>query len=393
MGRIEIKTAIEKREGPAGKHFQCLYRSEKTPARRGVVRTFHGEIQTPAFMPVGTLGSVKGMSPEDLERLGAEMILCNAYHLYLRPGHEFVARRGGLHSFIGWDRPILTDSGGYQIFSLNLLTKVTDEGVTFQSHLDGSRHFITPEKAIEIEEGLGADVIMAFDECLPYPSDYAKTAASLDRTLDWARRCKEAHRREDQFLYGIVQGGFYEDLRKKATEDLLEIGFDGIAIGGLSVGEPQEQMLQILDEVVPRIPDAFPRYLMGVGTPEDLVEGVMRGVDLFDCVLPTRHARTGALFTSRGEIHIRNAQYAEDDGPLDADCGCYTCRNFSRAYLRHLFMSKEILASRLNTLHNLYYYLTLMQGLRQAIESDAFEQFRGEFYQKRKPGAGETGAG
>jgi queuine tRNA-ribosyltransferase len=335
-------------------------------------------------MPVGTLGSVKGMAPEDLERLGAEIILCNAYHLYLRPGHEFIARRGGLHSFIGWNRPILTDSGGYQIFSLNLLTKVADEGVTFQSHLDGSRHFITPERAIEIEEGLGADIIMAFDECLPYPSDYDKTAASLDRTLDWARRCKGAHRREDQFLYGIIQGGFYKDLRKKGTEDLLEIGFDGMAIGGLSVGEPQEQMLHVLEEVVPLIPETSPRYLMGVGTPEDLVEGVMRGVDLFDCVLPTRHARTGALFTSRGELHIKNAQYTEDTRPLDADCGCYTCRNFSRAYLRHLFMAKEILAIRLNTLHNLYYYLTLMQSLRQAIEENTIEKFRIEFYRKRR---------
>lgn len=385
MERIEIDMATGNKEAPAGEHFRLLHSTKETPARRGVVRTFHGEIQTPAFMPVGTLGSVKGMSPEDLERLGAQIILGNAYHLYLRPGHEFIARRGGLHSFIGWNRPILTDSGGYQIFSLNLLTKVTDEGVTFQSHLDGSRHFITPEKAIEIEEGLGADIIMAFDECLPYPSDYAKTAASLERTLDWARRCKAAHRRGDQFLYGIVQGGFHEDLRKKGAEGLLEIGFDGIAIGGLSVGEPQEQMLHILDEVVPLIPETFPRYLMGVGTPEDLVEGVARGIDLFDCVLPTRHARTGSLFTSRGEIHIKNARYTEDDRPLDADCGCYTCRNFSRAYLRHLFMAKELLAIRLNTLHNLYYYLTLMEGLRQAIEKNTMGSFRNEFYQKRNP--------
>ena len=393
MERVEINAAVEKREKQAGGHFQLLHRSETMAARRGIVRTLHGDIQTPAFLPVGTLGSVKGMSPEDLERLDAGMILCNAYHLYLRPGHDFIARRGGLHAFIGWNRPILTDSGGYQIFSLNLLTKVTDEGVTFQSHLDGSRHFITPEKAIEIEEGLGADVIMAFDECLPYPSDYAKTAASLDRTLDWARRCKAAHRREDQFLYGIIQGGFYDDLRRKGAEDLLEIGFDGVAIGGLSVGEPQEKMLHILEEVVPIIPETSPRYLMGVGTPEDLVEGVTRGIDLFDCVLPTRHARTGSLFTSRGDRHIRNAQYAEEDGPLDADCGCYTCRNFSRAYLRHLFMAKELLAIRLNTLHNLYYYLTLMEGLRQSIEKNTLAKFRNEFYQKRRPGIEEVGSG
>ncbi len=363
-------------------HFRILHRSHETPARRGVVTTAHGEVQTPAFMPVGTLGSVKGMSPEDLDRLGAEMILCNAYHLYLRPGHTFVARRGGLHPFIGWNRPILTDSGGYQIFSLNLLTKVTDEGVTFQSHLDGSRHFITPEKAIEIEERLGADIIMAFDECLPYPSDYPKTAASLDRTLDWARRCKEARRREDQSLYGIVQGGFYDDLRKRAIEGLLRVGFDGYAIGGLSVGEPQEEMLRVLERVVPMIPEAFPRYLMGVGRPSDLIEGVMRGIDLFDCVLPTRHARTGSLFTSVGEIHIRNAQYAEEDRPLDPNCACYTCRHFSLAYLRHLFMAKEILAIRLNTIHNLYYYLTLMKGVRRAIEENTLSVFRKEFYAK-----------
>jgi queuine tRNA-ribosyltransferase len=334
-------------------------------------------------MPVGTAGSVKGMSPEDLTGLGAQIILCNAYHLYLRPGHEFVAKRGGLHSFIGWDRPILTDSGGYQIFSLNLLSKVTDEGVMFQSHIDGSRHFITPERAIEIEEGLGADIIMAFDECLPYPSDYPKTAASVDRTLRWAERSKKARRRPDQYLYGIVQGGFYGDLRKKGVEGLLEIGFDGIAVGGLSVGEPQAEMLRVLEEVVPQIPRSFPRYLMGVGTPQDLVEGVARGIDLFDCVLPTRHARTGSLFTKTGEIHIKNARYTEDDRPLDPDCGCYTCRNFSRAYLRHLFMAKELLAIRLNTLHNLYYYLTLMEGMRQAIENDLFEEFRKAFHRAR----------
>lgn len=381
----ELATRIESDERGArpAPHFMVRRVSSEAPARRGVLRTRHGEIQTPAFMPVGTAGSVKGMSPEDLAALGAEMILCNAYHLYLRPGHELISRRGGLHAFIGWDRPILTDSGGYQIFSLNLLSKVSEDGVTFQSHLDGSRHFITPERAIEIEEGLGADIIMAFDECLPYPSDYPKTAASLDRTLRWAARSRGARRRSDQSLYGIVQGGFYGDLRRKGVEGLLKIGFDGVAIGGLSVGEPQEEMLRVLEEVVPQIPDSFPRYLMGVGTPQDLVEGVARGIDLFDCVLPTRHARTGSLFTKRGEIHIKNARYAEDDRPLDPDCGCYACRKFSRAYLRHLFMSKEILAIRLNTLHNLYYYLTLMEGLRRAVENDTFEAFRKDFHRMR----------
>jgi queuine tRNA-ribosyltransferase len=385
---------LEKSEiGPLGResaitpepHFKVLHASKHSPIRRGVLSTPHGEIHTPAFLPVGTGGTVKGMTPEDLTGLGAQMILCNAYHLYLRPGHDFVAKRQGLHNFISWNRPILTDSGGYQVFSLNVLSKVTDEGVAFQSHLDGSRHFLTPEKAIEIQEGLGADIIMAFDECLAYPSDYAKTSVSLDRTLRWAKRCKEARRREDQFLYGIIQGGFYEDLRQKGAEQLLEIGFDGYAIGGLSVGEPQEKMLQVLEKVIPLIPLSSPRYLMGVGTPEDLVEGVARGIDFFDCVLPTRHARTGSLFTAYGEITIKNAQYTEDDRPLDPDCGCYTCRNFSRAYLRHLFIAKELLAVRLNTLHNLYYYLTLMKRIREAIKGDSFETFYKAFYEKRGP--------
>jgi queuine tRNA-ribosyltransferase len=365
-------------------HFKVLHASDKSPVRRGVLSTSHGEIQTPAFLPVGTGGTVKGMTPEDLIQLGAQMILCNAYHLYLRPGHDFVAKREGLHHFISWDRPILTDSGGYQVFSLNVLSKVSDDGVAFQSHLDGSRHVLTPEKAVEIQEGLGADIIMAFDECLAYPSDYVKTSASLNRTLRWARRCKDARRRKDQFLYGIIQGGFYDDLRRKGVEGLLEIGFDGYAIGGLSVGEPQDKMLEVLEKVVPLIPGSSPRYLMGVGTPEDLIEGVARGIDFFDCVLPTRHARTGSLFTGSGEITIKNAQYTEDDQPLDPDCGCYTCRHFSRAYLRHLFMAKELLAVRLNTLHNLYYYLTLMKKIREAIESNSFEAFYKAFYDKRR---------
>lgn len=363
-------------------HFEIPHPSS-TPARCGLLKTAHGDIRTPAFSPVGTAGSVKGMSPADLISLGAEIILCNAYHLYLRPGDEFVAKRGGLHRFISWDRPILTDSGGYQVFSLNLLTKVTDEGVLFQSHLDGSRHLLTPERSIEIQERLGSDIMMAFDECLAYPSDHASTAASVDRTLRWAVRSKRAHRSEGRYLYGIVQGGFYDDLREKSVEALLEIGFDGYAVGGLSVGEPQEKMLQVLEKVVPKIPSSYPRYLMGVGTPSDIVEAVRRGVDFFDCVLPTRHARTGSLFTRRGEINIKNAKYAEDEAPLDPECGCYTCRNFSRAYLRHLFMAKELLALRLNTLHNLYYYLGLMEALRNSIASDGLEKFITEFYRLR----------
>jgi len=366
-----------------GPHFEVLHRTVNSPVRLGKVRTAHGDIRTPAFMPVGTAGSVKGMSPADLQGLDAEIILCNAYHLYLRPGHEMVKRRGGLHRFIGWEGPILTDSGGYQVFSLKGLTKIDEEGVRFQSHIDGSRHMMTPERAIEIESALGADIIMAFDECLPYPSDHRSTELSLARTLRWAERSKAAHHRDDQFLYGIVQGGFFDDLRKKGLEGLLNMGFDGIAIGGLSVGEPQEAMLSVLEGVVPLIPTVLPRYLMGVGRPEDLVEAVCRGIDLFDCVLPTRHARTGSLFTHQGEIHIKNACYTEDDAPLDASCECYTCRNFSRAYLRHLFMAKELLAIRLNTLHNLYYYLRLMSGLREAIGNGTLDHFRALFYQKR----------
>ena len=366
------------------RHFTLLKTSGL--ARCGIVHTAHGDVRTPAFCPVGTAGSVKGLTPADLSDLGAEMILANAYHLFLRPGHEAVARRGGLHRFMAWPRPILTDSGGYQIFSMRRIVRVSDDGVVFQSHLDGTRHTLTPERVIQIEASLGADIIMPLDECLPYPSDAVHAAASLDRTLAWAVRCKQAHRRTDQHLYGIVQGGFHETVRARAVAGLCEIGFDGYAIGGLSVGEPPELRLAMLDCVTPHLPDDQPRYLMGVGTPEDLVEGVRRGVDFFDCVLPTRHARTGALFTERGDIHIRNARWAEDDQPLDAACGCYTCRNFSRAYLRHLFMSRELLALRLNTLHNLHYYLMLMRQLRQAIENDRLASFITAFHTRRSLG-------
>ncbi|MFQ5587703.1 MAG: tRNA guanosine(34) transglycosylase Tgt [Nitrospiria bacterium] len=377
------KTAPKPESNP---HFKVLSGIPNSLARRGRLTTAHGMVETPAFMAVGTAGTVKGMTPADLKDIGAEMILCNAYHLYLRPGHIFVKKRGGLHGFMAWDRPILTDSGGYQVFSLNALSKITEEGVDFQSHIDGSRHFVSPEKAIEIEAALGADIIMAFDECLEYPADYDRAAASLERTLRWAARSMSAHHRKDQFLYGIIQGGCYPDLRKRGIEELLPLAFDGYAVGGLSVGEPQEEMLKVLEGVVPLIPEDKPRYLMGVGTPGDLVEAVFRGIDLFDCVLPTRHARTGILFTSRGEVHIKNARYKDDDLPLDPDCRCYTCRHFSRAYLRHLFTAKELLAMRLNTLHNLYYYLSLMSGLRNAIEQQSLDQFRHHFYHNRARG-------
>jgi len=367
----------------SGRHFEALNSPDQGPARLGRIHTCHGAIETPCFSPVGTQGSVKGLSPEDLKGLGAQMILCNAYHLYLRPGHEMLQRRGGLHRFISWDRPILTDSGGYQVFSMRGLSKVCEEGVAFQSHINGSRHFISPEKAVEIEAALGADIIMAFDECLAYPADYKTSSASLERTLRWAARSLSAHHREDQFLYGIIQGGFYSELRQRAAEGLLELGFDGLALGGLSVGEPQAQMLSVLEQVVPMIPPRLPRYLMGVGRPEDLVEAVARGIDLFDCVLPTRHARTGSLFTAQGEINIKNARYAEDEGPLDSQCPCYTCANFSRAYLRHLFMAKELLALRLNAIHNLCYYLGLMRKIRKAIGNGSFKDFRRDFYRLR----------
>ena len=369
-----------------GPHFQVLFQSKSSPARRGRLRTPHGCIETPAFMTVGTAGAVKAMDPVDLKNLGAEIILCNAYHLFLRPGHEFIQKRGGLHPFIGWDRPILTDSGGYQIFSLKGFCKISEDGVTFQSHIDGSQHFISPEKAIEIEAALGADIIMAFDECLEYPAEQKRTQESLQRTLRWAARSKSAHHRKDQMLYGIIQGGVYPDLRKQGVEGLLNLGFDGFAVGGLSVGEPQEEMLKVLEAVVPLIPENKPRYLMGVGTPGDLVEAVLRGIDMFDCVMPTRHARTGILFTSRGELHIKHARYKTDDLPLDPACDCYACKHFSRAYLRHLFIAKELLAIRLNTLHNLYYYLSLMSKLRQEIAQGTFEAFRHNFYQNRALG-------
>lgn len=365
--------------------FKVLKKEAKTSARLGKITVSHGEINTPIFAPVGTAGIVKTLSKEDLASVGAEMILCNTYHLFLRPGHELIKRMGGLHRFISWDKPILTDSGGFQVFSLGELRKITEEGVIFQSHLDGGqKHFITPETAIEIQEELGADIIMTFDECIPYPSTYDYTKTSMEMTTRWARRCKEAHKKEGQSLFGIVQGGFFQDLRKISANDIVDIGFDGYAIGGLSVGETKPQMYETIDTVMPYLPEDKPRYLMGVGTPEDLIEGVMLGADMFDCVMPTRHARNGSLFTSEGIINIKNAPYTEDPEPLDKNCGCYTCRNYSRAYLRHLFMAKEMSVLRFNTIHNLYYYLNLMKNIREAVKEDRFLEFRKEFYKNRR---------
>ena len=364
--------------------FTLIKRDTATRARLGRIATPHGEIETPVFMPVGTQATVKTMSPAELESLGAGIILSNTYHLYLRPGHELVARMGGLHKFMSWARPILTDSGGFQVFSHSQLRKITEEGVKFQSHLDGSYHFLTPEAAVSIQEALGADIVMCFDECAPYPSTYDYLKGSMEMTLRWARRCRDAKKRPDQALFGIIQGGMHRDLRERSAAETVDISFDGYAIGGLSVGETKDLMYEVVDHTAGAMPGDAPRYLMGVGTPEDLVECVALGVDMFDCVMPTRNARTGTLFTSFGKITIRNAKYAEDPSPVDPECGCYTCRNFSRAYLRHLFNAGEMLALRLNTLHNLHYYLDLMSRARLAIKEDGYPEFRKDFYHKRE---------
>jgi queuine tRNA-ribosyltransferase len=335
------------------------------------------------FMPVGTQATVKAMTPEELWEVKARIILANTYHLYIRPGHELIGRLGGLHKFMGWSGPMLTDSGGFQVFSLGDLCRIREEGVTFQSHLDGSYHCISPERSIAIQEALGADIIMCFDECPAHSADYAYIAKSMEMTSRWAERCKTAQQRDDQALFGIVQGGRFADLRAKSARDLREIGFDGYALGGLSVGEEKSIMHAVMETCEPLLPEQQPRYVMGIGAPEDLVEAIYRGYDMFDCVMPTRNARNGMLFTSAGTLNIKNARYAEDTAPLDPGCDCYVCRKYSRAYLRHLYRSGEILASRLNTYHNLYYYLTLMEQARTAIAAGQFSSFRQEFYARR----------
>lgn len=356
--------------------FRVLSTDAAGGARRGRLSTAHGLVETPAFMPVGTSAAVKMLAPEDLEAVGAQIILSNAYHLYLRPGHRLIADRGGLHRFMGWDRPILTDSGGFQVYSLAALRRVTDQGVTFQSHLDGSRHELTPELAIEIQDALGSDIVMVFDECLGHPATHDASRLAHRRTLQWARRCREVRRSRPSALFGIVQGGFFPDLREEAARELTALDFDGYAIGGLSVGESKPEMLGVIDQVAPMLPADRPRYVMGIGTPMDLLDGVARGIDLFDCVMPTRHARTGWLSTHEGRVVIKHARYATDDRPIDAACGCSTCRRFSRAYLRHLFMSKEALGARLGTIHNLWFYLKFMEDLRAALDEGRFAAFR-----------------
>ncbi len=353
---------------------------QHSTGRVGLLTTAHAEVETPAFMPVGSLGPVKGLEPEDLQSLGFRLILNNAYHLYLRPGHKIVADMGGLHAFTGWPGAILTDSGGFQIFSLAKLCEITDEGVTFQSHIDGSTHFLTPEKAIEIEEALGADIIMVLDQCVALPAGRAIIQDGVRRTQLWAERCQASRRRTDQALFGIVQGGLEPDLRVASARELVRLGFDGYAIGGLSVGEGKPDMYAMLDVTVPELPENKPRYLMGVGHPEDLLEGVARGIDLFDCVVPSRHGRTGSLFTRTGRVVIKQARYAEDERPIDPECACPVCRRYSRAYLHHLFMVKEMLGARLNTIHNLWYFSELMRQIREALREGTFPEFRDAFY-------------
>ncbi|HEX5337162.1 MAG TPA: tRNA guanosine(34) transglycosylase Tgt [Gallionella sp.] len=355
-------------------------------ARRGQLTLAHGAVQTPAFMPVGTYGTVKAMSPVELHDIDAHIVLGNTFHLWLRPGLEVIAAHGGLHRFMGWDGPILTDSGGFQVFSLGALRKITEEGVKFQSPVNGDKLFLTPEESMRIQRVLNSDIVMIFDECTPYPATEREAADSMRLSLRWAARSKAAHDGNPNALFGIVQGGMYEMLRDESLAGLEKIGFDGYAIGGLSVGEPKEDMLRILQHTAPQLPQNKPRYLMGVGTPEDIVAAVSQGIDMFDCVMPTRNARNGMLFTRHGDIKIKNAQYRLDTRPLDEDCQCYTCRNFSRAYLHHLFRLGEILGARLNTIHNLHYYQDLMRDIRASIEADAFDAFVARFNLMRAGG-------
>jgi len=359
--------------------FAVIHKDASCEARLGSLKTLHGSIETPIFMPVGTNATVKAMTPEDLLAVNAQIILANTYHLYLRPGHRLIENMGGLHRFMNWDRPILTDSGGFQVFSLGELRKISEEGVKFQSHLDGSYHFLTPELSIQIQQSLGADIIMCFDECPPATADYEYVRRSLDMTTRWAVRSKETHNRAGQQLFGIIQGGMHYDLRARSLTDICSIGFDGYALGGLSVGEEKEQMYGVMECCSPLMPQDSPRYIMGIGAPEDLIEAVWHGYDMFDCVMPTRNARNGMLFTSQGRINIKAKVYEQDSGPLDPECGCHVCRSYSRAYLRHLYRAGEILASQLNTYHNLYYFLDLMRRVREAIKDNRFTEFRKDF--------------
>jgi queuine tRNA-ribosyltransferase len=370
--------------------FEIQARSSESRARCGRFQTARGEVGTPVFMPVGTRGSVKALTPEELQAAGAQIILGNTYHLYLRPGLDVIQPFGGLHRFMHWTGPILTDSGGFQVFSLAKLQKITEEGAGFQSHIDGSPHVLTPEKAIEIQIGLDADIIMPLDWCIGYPASREDARAALERTTRWAKRCRavwQTKAKPQAALFGIVQGGMFADLRRQSAEALVALDLPGYALGGLSVGEPVDVMLAVAEQALPLLPADRPRYIMGVGTPENLVELVARGADMFDCVLPTRNARNGQLITARGTLNISNARFRQDTRPADPDCGCYTCRHYARAYLRHLYMARELLAYRLNSIHNIHYYTHLMAGMRQAIAEDAFDAFRQSFYAGRQAGA------
>ena len=364
--------------------YELLHVDKNSRARRGILHTPHGNIQTPIFMPVGTQATVKSMTSEELkEMVEAQIILANTYHLYFRPGHKLVEEAGGLHEFMRWDRPILTDSGGFQVFSLGDLRTISEDGVDFRSYLDGSKHFFSPEKIMEIENSLGADIIMAFDECVKYPETYEYTKQSMERTTRWAKRCMESHKRKDeQGLFGIIQGGFYKDLREISARELIELDLPGYAIGGISVGEPKELFLDILNFTAPLMPENKPRYLMGVGTPDYLIEAALAGIDMCDCVLPTRIARNGTALTWRGKVVVRNATYERDFTPLDSECDCYTCKNYTRAYIRHLVKEKEILGIRLLSIHNLRFLTKLMERVRIEIENDNLNNFKNEFYKK-----------
>ncbi|KAB3537270.1 tRNA guanosine(34) transglycosylase Tgt [Alkaliphilus pronyensis] len=363
--------------------YELIKECKQSGGRLGKLHTPHGIIETPIFMPVGTQATVKTMTPEELKEIKSQIILSNTYHLYLRPGHKLIERAGGLHRFMNWDGPILTDSGGFQVFSLGALRKITEEGVEFRSHLDGSKHFISPEKAVEIQNSLGSDILMVFDECAPFPADRQYVKNSLERTTRWAKRCKEAHKNTDrQALFGIIQGGMYGDLRKQSLNELIELDFPGYAVGGLSVGEPKPLMYEVLEYTTPFMPKHKPRYLMGVGSPDCLIEGVIRGIDMFDCVLPSRIGRNGTAMTSEGKIVIKNAVHTEAFQPLDPQCDCYTCKNYSRSYLRHLFKANEVLGLRLLTYHNLYFLLKLMDEVRQAIKEDRLLDYKNQFFRK-----------
>ncbi|MCP8616988.1 tRNA guanosine(34) transglycosylase Tgt [Salirhabdus salicampi] len=363
--------------------YEFIKECKQTGARLGRVHTPHGSFETPVFMPVGTLATVKTMSPEELKEIGANIILSNTYHLWLRPGEDIIEEAGGLHNFMNWDGSILTDSGGFQVFSLSDLRNITEEGVHFRNHISGEKLFLSPEKAMHIQNALGSDIMMAFDECPPYPADYDYMKKSVERTSRWAERCLEAHKRpNDQGLFGIIQGGEYEDLRRQSAKDLISLDFPGYAVGGLSVGEPKDVMYKVLDYTTPHLPKEKPRYLMGVGSPDALIEGAIRGIDMFDCVLPTRIARNGTCMTSNGRLVVRNAKYARDFSPLDENCDCYTCRNYSRAYIRHLIKTNETFGIRLTTYHNLYFLVKLMERVRTAIREDRLGDFREEFFEQ-----------